>query len=292
MPKKKIFNYPVIALRGKVIFPETVNAFDAGRLISLTAVSRATERDMTLFVAMQKDAEKDDIGPDDICTVGTVVKIKQVAKLPSNNLRVSVEGLWRAKTEEIYQEDGCFFANVSELKAVHGDPVLEEAYFRTAQDVMRDIQANDMRFPKEAAAGLEKFTEPGGYIANALLWLHIKEDVKQKILETPGVVEQLKLFERCLNDELEIAKLEKKISATVRKNIDKNQKEYFLREQLKAIHTELGDDEEERDTLTEQIKAKHMPAEIEEKALKELARTDKMPPSSPEYTVIRNSGRG
>lgn len=117
--------------------------------------------------------------------------------------------------------------------------------------------------------------------------MHIKEEVKQTILETVKVVERLKIFERCLNDELEIAKLEKKISATVRRNIDKNQKEYFLREQLKAIHTELGDDEEERDTLTEQIKNKHMPAEVEEKALKELARMDKMPPSSPECTVIR-----
>ena len=103
-----------------------------------------------------------------------------------------------------------------------------------------------------------------------------------------GVVERLKMFERCLNDELEIARLEKKISAAVRQNIDKNQKEYFLREQLKAIHNELGDDVAERDTLTEKIKAKHMPAEVEEKALKEIARTDKMPPSSPEYTVIRN----
>lgn len=289
MPKsKKIVNYPVVALRGKVIFPETVNSFDAGRLISLTAISRASERDMTLFVSYQRDANKNDITPDDICAVGTVVKIKQIAKLSSGNLRVTVDGLYRAKAEEIYEEDGCLYANVYEVKSLHGDPVLEEAYFRTAQDVMRDIQASDMRFPKDAAATLEKFTEPDAYVSNALSYLHIKEDIKQQILETANVVERLKIFERCLNDELEIAKLEKKISAAVRQNIDKNQKEYFLREQLKAIHNELGDDEEERDTLTTQIKEKHMPAEIEEKALKEIARTDKMPPSSPEYTVIRN----
>lgn len=289
MPRsKKIVNYPVVALRGKVIFPETVNSFDAGRLISLTAISRASEREMILFVSYQRDANKNEITPEDICAVGTVVKIKQIAKLSSGNLRVTVEGMYRAKAEEIYEEDGCLHANVYEVKAVHGDPVLEEAYFRTAQDVMRDIQASDMRFPKDAAATLEKFTDPDVYVSNALSYLHIKEDIKQQILETANVVERLKIFERCLNDELEIAKLEKKISAAVRQNIDKNQKEYFLREQLKAIHTELGDDEEERDTLTAQIKEKHMPAEIEEKALKEIARTDKMPPSSPEYTVIRN----
>ena len=290
MPKstKKIVRYPLVAVRGKVIFPDTVNSFDVGRIISLAAVSRASEREMTLFVSMQKDPTKDDVSPEDVCAVGTVVKIRQIAKLPTGNLRVSVAGVVRAKAEDIYEEDGCLYANVYELKAVHGDPVLEEAYFRTAQDVMRDIQASDARFPKEAAAALENVTDPDAYIGTALTYLHIKEDVKQKILETTGVVERLKLFERCLNDELEIAKLERKISAAVRQNIDKNQKEYFLREQLKAIHSELGDDVAERDTLTEKIKAKHMPAEIEEKALKEIARTDKMPPSSPEYTVIRN----
>ena len=289
MPKsKKVTNYPLVALRGKVIFPDTVNSFDAGRLISLTAISRASERDMTLFVSMQADAGKDDIVPADVCRVGTVVRIKQIAKLPSNNLRVTVEGLYRAKAEEVYEEEGCLFADVSELKAVHGDPVLEEAYFRTAQDVLRDIQASDGRFSKEALASLEGFSDPDVYIAKALMHLHIREDVKQKILETANVVERLKLFERCLNDELEIARLEKKISATVRQSIDKNQKEYFLREQLKAIHSELGDDEEERDALAGQIRDKHMPEEVEAKALKEIARMDKMPPSSPESTVIRN----
>lgn len=289
MPRtKKIFNYPLVALRGKVIFPATAGSFDAGRLISLTAISKASEREMALFVSYQRDAAKDDILPQDVCEVGTVVKITQIAKLPSNNLRVSVQGMYRAKAKEIYEEEGCFYANVSELKAVHGDPVLEEAYMRTAQDVLRDIAASDPRFAKEGVSALEGFSVPEEFVGNALLYLHIKDDVRQQLLETVNVVEQLKLFEQCLNDELEIAKLERKISATVRRNIDKNQKEYFLREQLKAIHTELGDDENERDTLSEQIKAKHMPAEIEEKALKELARTDKMPPSSPEYTVIRN----
>ncbi len=285
--QKELKNYPLVALRGKVVFPDVKTSFDVGRLISLTAVSHASEKELDLFVSMQKDAEKEEIVPSDVYSVGTVVKIRQIAKLPSNNLRITVKGVYRAKAEEIYEEDGCLFANVAELPAVHGDPVLEEAYFRTAQDVLRDILASDPRFPKEAAASLEKIDDPDVYVSAALTHMHIKEEVKQTILETVKVVERLKIFERCLNDELEIAKLEKKISATVRRNIDKNQKEYFLREQLKAIHTELGDDEEERDTLTEQIKNKHMPAEVEEKALKELARMDKMPPSSPECTVIR-----
>ena len=289
MPRtKKIVNYPLVALRGKVVFPGTTANIDVGRLISLTAVSRASERDMTLFVSLQTDMGKEDIVPADVCKVGCAVRIKQIAKLPSNNLRLSVEGLYRAKAEEVYEEDGCLFANVAELKAAHGDPVLEEAYFRTAQEVLRELASGDARLAKEAASIAEAAGDADAFIDRALAALQIREATKQKLLETTNVVERLKLFERCLNDELEIQRLEKKISATVRQSIDKNQKEYFLREQLKAIHSELGDDEEERETLSRQIKEKHMPADIEERALKEIGRMDKMPPSSPELTVIRN----
>ena len=289
MPRtKKIVNYPLVALRGKVVFPNTTATIDVGRLISLTAVSRASERDMTLFVSLQTDMGKEDIVPADVCKVGCVVRIKQIAKLPSNNLRLSVDGLYRAKADEVYEEDGCLFANVAELKATHGDPVLEEAYFRTAQEVLRELASGDARLAKEAASIAEAAGDADAFIDRSLSVLQIREVTKQKLLETTNVVERLKLFERCLNDELEIQRLEKKISATVRQSIDKNQKEYFLREQLKAIHSELGDDEEERETLTRQIREKHMPADIEGKALKEISRMDKMPPSSPEFTVIRN----
>ena len=285
---KKTYVYPLVALRGKVIFPDSAGSFDAGRLITLTAVSRASERDMTLFVTWQRDVSKEKIVPQDLAGVGVVVKIKQIAKLSSGNLRVSVEGLWRARAEEIYEEDGCFYAEISRMKATHGDEVLEEAYFRTAREYMRELSAGDPRFPKEGFSALETITDPDEYVNKSMQYLRIKEEIKQQILETTNVVERLKIFERCLNEELEIAKLEKKISSMVRQSIDKNQKEYFLREQLKAIHTELGDDEREIDTLSAQVRGRHMSEEAEAKALKEIGRMDKMPASSPEYTVIRN----
>ena len=114
MPKstKKIVRYPLVAVRGKVIFPDTVNSFDVGRIISLAAVSRASEREMTLFVSMQKDPAKDEIAADDVCAVGTVVRIRQIAKLPSGNLRLTVAGICRAKAEEIYEEEGSLYADV------------------------------------------------------------------------------------------------------------------------------------------------------------------------------------
>ena len=136
---------------------------------------------MTLFVSYQRDAAKDEITPQDVCSVGTVVKITQIAKLPSNNLRVSVRGLYRAKAEEIYEEDGCFYANVSELKSVHGDPVLEEAYLRTAQDVLRDIASSDARLAKEGLGGLEKITDADEFIGEVLTFLHIKDDTNEEL---------------------------------------------------------------------------------------------------------------
>jgi len=116
--------------------------------------------------------------------------------------------------------------------------------------------------------------------------MRVRNEIKQKILEEPKTVERLKLFERCLNDELEISKIEKKIATAVRQSIDKNQKEYFLREQLKAIHEELGDNGKEEEEYKQKILAKNLPAEVEEKCLKEITRLGRMQPSSPEYTII------
>lgn len=278
---------PVVPMRGRVIFPDTVVSFDAGRLISLTAVKRAADGDMQLLVCVQPEPEKDEITADDICTVGTVVKIKQITRLPSDSVRILAEGLCRVRVRR-FSFDECFLAEADEIKPVHGDPTLEEAYFRTAKDIMRDITSTESRISKDSVARLDRCGDPDEYVNVAANSLPLRDVVKQKILECENVTERLRMLERCLNDELEIMRLARKINNAVRQNIDKNQREYYLREQLKAIHAELGDDEDEREELANKIKEKGMPQEIEEKALKEIARMDKMSSSSPEYTVIRN----
>ncbi len=287
MPQKNYKNIPVIPLRGRVLFPNTTVSFDAGRVISLSAVKRASETDMLLLACSQPDSAKEDITEQDICTVGTVIKIKQITRLPSNNIRILCEGLHRARVANFTLED-CFLAEADEIKPVHGDVTLEEAYFRTAKDIVRDISINDTHFPKDAISRLDRCGSIEEYINIAAHNLNVRDSVKQELLEEEYVPERLRKLEKCLNDELEIVRLERKINAAVRQSIDKNQREYYLREQLKAIHAELGDDEDERLALEDKVKAKHMPQEVEEKALKELARMDKMPSSSPEYTVIRN----
>lgn len=278
---------PLVALRGRVIFPSTTVSFDVGRLMSLTAVKMAADTDSRLFVVAQKDAEKAEITPDDIYDIGTVVRIKQITRLPGNNVRINAEGLYRASVRTVEYVDNTLVADVNELKSIYGDEALEEAYFRTTRDLTRELFTDGSRLSKETVQSIEACASPDEFINITAHNLNVKTDVKQQILSCNRVVERLRLMDKVLNDELEISRLERKINAMVRSSIDKNQKEYYLREQLKAIHTELGDDEEERDELEKRIKAKQMPAEVEEKALKELTRMSRMQTSSPDYNVLR-----
>ncbi len=278
---------PVVALRGRVVFPSVSVSFDVGRLISLTAVKMAADTDSRLFVVAQKNAEKSDVTPDDIYDVGTVVRIKQITKLPGNNVRISAEGLYRAAVRTVEYIDNTLVADVNELKSITSDQTLEEAYLRTSRDLVRELFSDGNRISKENLQAIEAASDADGFVNITAHNLNVKTDVKQQLLSCNRVVERLRLMDKVLNDELEISRLERKINSMVRASIDKNQKEYYLREQLKAIHTELGDDEEERDELERRIKAKQMPAEVEEKALKELSRMSRMQTSSPDYNVLR-----
>ena len=257
--------------------------------MTLKAIDRASNNgDRTLFIITQREMEKDEITPDDLYTAGCVAKIKQVAQLTGGAIRVVCEGLYRAKARvvSLSEADGCFYGVADPIKVKRGDEILEEAYFRTAKELVKDVFATDGKIPKETVTKLERITDADEYVDVALSTMRIRLDVKQSILEEERLIERLKSFERCLNDELEIAKIEKKIANAVRQNIDKNQKEYYLREQIKAIHTELGDDGKEEDEYREKVFAKGLPEALQEKCLKEINRMSKMQSSSPEYTVI------
>lgn len=278
---------PMLALRGRVIFPDTTVSFDVGRLPSLAAVKRAADGDSRIFVCAQKDADITEVTPADVYLTGTVIRLKQVGRLPGNTVRLTCTGLYRAEARAIENVDGSYIAEISELRSVHGDETLEEAYFRTAKSVMGEIASGTPRLSKDAISALDSCADPDVYVNIAAHNLQIKLETKQELLDCVRVVDRLRLLDKLLNDELEIMRLERKINASVRASIDKNQREYYLREQLKAIHAELGDDVEEKDELERRIKSKGMPEEVEQKALKELSRMGKMQSSSPEYNVIR-----
>ncbi len=277
--------FPVVPLRGKVAFPHTSISFEVGRDMTVKAVERASSADKLLLILTQRQTEKTEISPEDVYTVGCVARIKQVLHLQGGAMRVVCEGLYRARARAVTFAGGHFSAVCDPITPIHGDEVLEEAYFRTAKALAEDALA-DNKTAKEHLAKLNRIENADEFVDVALSAMRVRLDIKQAILEEPKVVERLRQLERCLNDELEISKLEKKIATSVRQSIDKNQKEYFLREQLKAIHAELGDDEHEADEYRARILEKCLPQDLETKCLKEIDRLGKMPSSAAEYTVI------
>ena len=285
--KIRDLSLPLIPLRGKVAFPNVSVVFEAGRERTLKAVEHASEKvERLLFIVTQKDAKKDEITEADLYRIGVVCRVRQITKLAGGTIRVHAEGLYRAKIRSVYDDNGCLWAHTQEFTATAGDEILTEAYFRTAKALVKDVLGTDGKIGKELLQKADLTENPDEYLNILLSSMRVRLEIKQKILEERRTLERLKLFEKCLNDELEIAKIEKKIADSVRQSIDKNQKEYFLREQLKAIHEELGDNGKEEDEYKAKILEKHLPPEVEEKCLKELSRLSKMQPSSPEYTIV------
>jgi len=278
---------PMVALRGKVIFPGVATSFDVGRQMSLAAIDVASNNNMDIFLATQKDVAIENPISAEIYTVGVVCRIRQIVKMPGNNARVSVQGMYRARITNFRENDKFFEVEVERLYVDEEDFALTEANLRVARASFKEYSAVG-KLSKEAVAAIDGITNPMEFSDVATFYVPFKDKDKQAILEENSVIARLKKFDELMIYELEIANLEKKIASRVRQNIDKSQKEYYLREQLRAIHAELGDDEEEREEIRKSILEKGMPEEVEAKALKELSKMDKMMPSSPEYTVIRN----
>ena len=211
----KFQEFPLLALRGRVVFPNTTVSFDVGRMMSLTAVKRAADGDSRLFLCAQKQSEKDEISDGDVYTAGTVVKLRQITKLPGNNLRLTAEGLFRAEARQVVKENGTFIATVEEITPVHGDSALEEAYFRTSKEILKDITSSDSRLSKDAVLSLDKCTDPDEFVNIAAHYLQIKTELKQELLECPKTLDRLKKVDKLLNDESEIIRLERKINSVV-----------------------------------------------------------------------------
>lgn len=281
---------PMIALRGKVLFPKTILNFDVGRPISVAAVEAAVKTGSEIFISAQKRVEVESPLISDVYETGVVARIKQVLKVHNTgNIKVSVEALYRAKIIQVVSDKNYFSVTVEPRQYIKAENEIEmEAYLRVAKKAFNDYAVTDKRIGKEMLATVNKFTEPDEFIDNAISITSFKEAQAQRLLEIDETVERIKEFKIIFDKELEISKIERKISAKVRGSIDKSQKEFYLREQLRAIHNELGDDPEEGDELREQLSKKGLPEEVYQKALKEISRLEKINPSSPDYSIILN----
>jgi ATP-dependent Lon protease len=282
---------PLLPLRGLSIFPYMVLHFDVGREKSIRALEEAMISDQLIFLVTQKDAHTDLPDTEDFYEVGTISKIKQLLKLPGDTIRVLVEGISRAEIKEIVSEEAYFLVDVVEHVEIQeaGDTELE-ALRRSVLDVFDEyIKANPKVAPETlvTVSDIEDASRFADVVASNLT---IKIEEKQEILSLFDIKERIEKIYEILSRELEILEIERKINSRVRKQIDKSQKEYYLREQLKAIQRELGEKEghtEEIDIYREKLSKLEIPEEVKDKVEKELDRLSKMSPGSPEVGVTR-----
>ncbi len=283
---------PLLPLRGVLVFPYMVVHLDVGREKSITAIEEAMVADKELLLATQKEAQTDDPGEQDIYTIGTVAEIKQVLKMPGGTMRVLVEGLRRARIERYIEDESLFRVQVQEIWEGTVEKSSEiEALTRTLVYQFEQYVRMSKKIPPETVVSVVAITEPGRLADVIGSHLSFRVNEKQAILEAVNVKRRLELLCELLAKEMEILELERKINIRVRKAMEKTQKEYYLREQMKAIRKELGEKDDragEVEELRERIAQAKLPEEVEEKVLKEVERLEKMPPMVAEAVVVRN----
>ncbi|NPV43157.1 MAG: endopeptidase La [Firmicutes bacterium] len=288
--RKKIL--PLLPLRGLLVFPYMVLHFDVGRDKSIGALEHSMVENQLILLATQKDAKIDFPAPKDIYKTGTVAKIKQLLKLPGDTIRVLVEGINRAQIIRYIETEPFFKVEVVEIEEsgeMEKDSEIE-ALMRTVVSQFEEYIKLSKKISPEIMISINAIDEPGRLADIIASHLSLKTDVKQEILEAITPKTRLTKLYEIITREIEILEIERKINLRVRKQMEKTQKEYYLREQLKAIQKELGEKDEktaEVEEYRQRIAELKLPEYVEEKALKEVERLEKMPPAVAESAVIR-----
>ena len=284
---------PLIPLRGLAIFPYMILNFDIGREMSLKALDQAMLEDELVFLTSQKEAEVDEPTTDDFYHVGTICKVKQVMKLPGETGRGLVEGISRGKIKEIDEEEGYFKAVVEEIiyDQENAETDVEvEAFVRNVFDAFEEYINIGNRVSPEILVSLAEIENVDRFIDTIAANIFLKAEQKQEILEEFDISKRLELLYRILLEEIDILKIEKKITLRVKKQMNKVQKEYYLREQLKAIQKELGEDEDlssEVEEYKEKLKKIKASKETKLKIEKEISKFSRTSPQSPDSSVSR-----
>ncbi|MDF9408294.1 MAG: Lon protease 1 [Pelotomaculum sp. PtaB.Bin013] len=287
----EIKTLPLLPLRGILVFPYMVIHLDVGREKSVVAIEEAMIHDRVIFLATQKEAQTDDPGQDDIFDIGTVAEVKQLLKLPGGTIRVLVEGLARAKVKHFITNEPYFQVEIEQYSENFQKNSEIEALMRSLVYQFEQYVKLSKRIPPEAVVSVVNLDEPGRLADIVASHLTLRIEDKQSILESVNISQRLEKLCAIVAKELEIVELERKINIRVRKQMEKTQKEYYLREQLKAIQRELGEKDErvaESEDLRDKIAQAKLPKEVEEKAIKEVERLEKMPPMAAEAAVVRN----
>lgn len=291
MTRKKEIIVPLLPLRGLLVYPTMVLHLDVGREKSVQALEKAMVEDHIIFLTTQKDVAIDDPTEDDIYNIGTLTQVKQMLKLPNGTIRVLVEGLHRAEIKEIYDNDTYYSVKVKTFEEDETKDVESEALMRMMLEYFEQYIKLSKKISTETYTSVTDIEEPGRMADIIASHIPLKLKEKQEILETIDVRSRMNKVITIINNEKEVLSLEKKIGQRVKRSMERTQKEYYLREQMKAIQKELGDKEGktgEVTTLKDKIEAAGMPDHFKKVALKELDRYEKIPQTSAESAVIRN----
>ncbi|HHZ13272.1 MAG TPA: endopeptidase La [Clostridiales bacterium] len=293
MSKKNIRTrqMPLLPLRGLTVFPYMVLHFDVGRQKSIAALEDAMVNDQDIFLVTQKEPEIEEPDKDSLFKVGTVSKIKQLLKLPGDTIRVLVEGINRGRIIEFLENDKFFEVLIEEqVDQGESDPLEEEALMRTVMDSFEEYIKLSNKISPDTLVSVNTVDDIGQFADILAANVLVKNSHKQEVLEAFQPIERLQILHEFLENEIQILRIEKKINLRVKKQIDKVQREYYLREQMKAIQKELGESDSistDVEEYNERIEKAALPKEVHEKAMKELDRFSRTPASSPESSIIR-----
>jgi ATP-dependent Lon protease len=290
-PPATIRELPLVALRETVIFPEMIVPLQVGREKSVNALNAAVAAESLIALVTQRRAEQEEIeDPAELYEVGTLAKIAQVVQLQDGTVRAIVQGQGRIRLHGFASTSPYLLARVEELPDIAPSGVEIEALMKTVQGQIEQYVQSGAPVPPEAAVAARNISEPGLLADMVAYSPDMSTEQRQELLATIDVVERLKLCSAFLARQVEVLELKGKIQSEVKSEMDKTQREYILREQLKAIQRELGEDDPQQaeiSELREKVEASGMPEEVRNRALKEIDRMSRIPSASPEVGVIR-----
>ena len=282
---------PILALRGLAVFPEQTVHFDVGRSKSVRALEAAMKKDQTLLLIPQKDLIVDDPKLIDLYAVGTVAKVKQVLKTQGDNLRVLVTGICRGKITELSQSEPYLNGIIEAIPVPEGNDSLRGQALRREANALYGLYLQMVEHPAQAVYLRMMSSDSNGFIADAIAQnsgMDFRD--KAKLLCQLNPTRRLEMALKLLQQEVEVLRLEGEIQEKTRSSIDQNQKDYYLREQMKVIREELGEesDDNEFENYSSAIRKLQLPEEHEKKLLKDVERLKKQPFGSSEAAVLRN----
>ena len=281
--------HPLLPLKNVVIFPRNVVTLLVGRPRSIHAVDEAVALDRLLVVTSHRDTETDDPQPEDLHVVGTLAHIVSIDRQSNGSVQVVLEGMFRVRLSDFVASDGCWTVNAEELREEEPLPAESRVLIEMVQELVGTYGESRTALPDDVLEMVQQASD-AGHLAD-LLATQLMQDVarRQELLEVIDPVKRLEHVVLHLSTEIETAAIERRIKERVRDQIDKNQREYYLREQLKAIHDELGGDAgSEIEQLRARIEERKLPPSVSDKLLKEISRLERMPAVSAEATVVRS----